>query len=71
MNVNKNILYGSYTLYKHNLLLVYGLWHSVHMPELEYGKLWGAVRHEVMVLCLALGVAIPVGKDSMSMAMQW
>jgi phosphoribosylformylglycinamidine (FGAM) synthase-like enzyme len=41
------------------------------MPELEYGKLWGAVRHEVMVLCLALGVAIPVGKDSMSMAMQW
>lgn len=46
-------------------------WMSAASHEGEGAKLYEAVQAIGMDLCPALGVGIPVGKDSMSMAMKW
>ncbi|KAH9969308.1 PurM, N-terminal-like protein [Lactifluus volemus] len=46
-------------------------WMSAASMSGEGAALYAAVRAVGMELCPALGVGIPVGKDSMSMAMRW
>ncbi|KAK4689847.1 phosphoribosylformylglycinamidine synthase, partial [Tremellales sp. Uapishka_1] len=46
-------------------------WMSAASHEGEGAKLYEAVQAIGMDLCPALGVGIPVGKDSMSMSMRW
>jgi phosphoribosylformylglycinamidine synthase len=46
-------------------------WMSAANVSGEGAALYAAVRAIGMELCPALGVGIPVGKDSMSMAMRW
>lgn len=46
-------------------------WMSAASHEGEGAKLYEAVQAIGMDLCPALGVSIPVGKDSMSMKMRW
>ncbi|KAF8467987.1 phosphoribosylformylglycinamidin [Russula ochroleuca] len=46
-------------------------WMSAASVSGEGAALYAAVRAVGMELCPALGVGIPVGKDSMSMAMRW
>ncbi|KAI0283222.1 CobB/CobQ-like glutamine amidotransferase domain-containing protein [Russula brevipes] len=46
-------------------------WMSAANVPGEGAALYAAVRAVGMELCPALGVGIPVGKDSMSMAMRW
>lgn len=46
-------------------------WMSAASADGEGAALYAAVRAVGMELCPALGVGIPVGKDSMSMAMRW
>ena len=46
-------------------------WMSAASVSGEGAALYEAVRAVGMELCPALGVGIPVGKDSMSMAMRW
>jgi phosphoribosylformylglycinamidine synthase len=46
-------------------------WMSAASVSGEGAALYAAVRAVGMELCPALGISIPVGKDSMSMAMRW
>ena len=46
-------------------------WMSAASYEGEGAKLYEAVQAVGMELCPALGIGIPVGKDSMSMSMRW
>jgi phosphoribosylformylglycinamidine synthase len=46
-------------------------WMSAASHEGEGSKLYEAVQAVGMDLCPALGVGVPVGKDSMSMSMKW
>lgn len=46
-------------------------WMSAASVSGEGAALYAAVRAVGMELCPALGIGIPVGKDSMSMAMRW
>ena len=46
-------------------------WMSAASYEGEGSKLYEAVQAVGMELCPALGIGIPVGKDSMSMSMRW
>lgn len=46
-------------------------WMSAASHEGEGSKLYEAVHAVGMELCPALGVGVPVGKDSMSMSMKW
>ncbi|KAK7001367.1 CobB/CobQ-like glutamine amidotransferase domain-containing protein [Favolaschia claudopus] len=46
-------------------------WMSAASKEGEGAALYAAVRAVGMELCPALGIGIPVGKDSMSMSMKW
>ncbi|KAG8821609.1 hypothetical protein FRC17_009777 [Serendipita sp. 399] len=46
-------------------------WMSAASTEGEGARLYEAVKAVGEELCPALGVSIPVGKDSMSMAMRW
>ncbi|KAH7888901.1 CobB/CobQ-like glutamine amidotransferase domain-containing protein [Phlebopus sp. FC_14] len=46
-------------------------WMCAASKEGEGGGLYAAVASVGMELCPALGVGIPVGKDSMSMSMKW
>ena len=46
-------------------------WMSAGSVSGEGAALYAAVRAVGMELCPALGIGIPVGKDSMSMAMRW
>lgn len=46
-------------------------WMSAASHEGEGAKLYEGVEAVGMDLCPALGVGVPVGKDSMSMAMRW
>jgi len=46
-------------------------WMSAASAEGEGSRLYEAVQAIGMELCPALGVGIPVGKDSMSMSMRW
>jgi len=46
-------------------------WMSAASHEGEGAKLYEAVEAIGMDLCPALGVGVPVGKDSMSMSMKW
>ncbi|EIW72263.1 phosphoribosylformylglycinamidine synthase [Tremella mesenterica] len=46
-------------------------WMSAASHEGEGAKLYEAVHAVGMELCPALGVGVPVGKDSMSMSMRW
>ena len=46
-------------------------WMSAASHEGEGAKLYEAVHAVGMDLCPALGVGVPVGKDSMSMSMRW
>jgi phosphoribosylformylglycinamidine synthase len=46
-------------------------WMSAASHEGEGSKLYEAVHAIGMELCPALGVGVPVGKDSMSMSMKW
>ncbi|KAI9633972.1 CobB/CobQ-like glutamine amidotransferase domain-containing protein [Dioszegia hungarica] len=46
-------------------------WMSAASHEGEGAKLYEAVHAVGMELCPALGVGVPVGKDSMSMSMKW
>lgn len=46
-------------------------WMSAASHEGEGSKLYEAVHAVGMDLCPALGVGVPVGKDSMSMSMKW
>jgi len=46
-------------------------WMCAASKEGEGAALYGAVRAIGLDLCPALGVGIPVGKDSMSMSMKW
>ena len=46
-------------------------WMSASSHEGEGSKLYEAVQAVGMDLCPALGVGVPVGKDSMSMSMRW
>ncbi|CAD6573939.1 MAG: hypothetical protein TREMPRED_000966 [Tremellales sp. Tagirdzhanova-0007] len=46
-------------------------WMSATSHEGEGSKLYEAVEAAGMKLCPVLGIGVPVGKDSMSMAMRW
>nr|BAJ94909.1 predicted protein [Hordeum vulgare subsp. vulgare] len=46
-------------------------WMSASSHEGEGSKLYEAVQAVGLDLCPALGVGVPVGKDSMSMSMRW
>jgi len=46
-------------------------WMSAASHEGEGSKLYEAVQAVGMELCPALGIGVPVGKDSMSMSMRW